>query len=116
MINGMGDITASLFISNLKSFYEFYNSLKIDIDIKTETEPKIDTKIENKYKDNIYVFSGIRDKNLEKIITSSGGIISSTVSKKTTLVIVKSYDEETVKVKNAKLFNIPIIIYDEFIK
>ena len=114
MINGMGDITASLFISNLKSFYEFYNSLKIDI--KTETEPIIDTKIENKYKDNIYVFSGIRDKNLEKIITSSGGIISSTVSKKTTLVIVKSYDEETVKVKNAKLFNIPIIIYDEFIK
>jgi NAD-dependent DNA ligase len=116
MINGMGDITASLFISNLKSFYEFYNSLKIDIDIKTETEPKIDTKIEKKYKDNIYVFSGIRDKNLEKIITSSGGIISSTVSKKTTLLIVKSYDEETVKVKNAKLFNIPIIIYDEFIK
>jgi NAD-dependent DNA ligase len=114
MINGMGDITASLFISNLKSFYEFYNSLKIDIEPKIE--PKIDTKIEKKYKDNIYVFSGIRDKNLEKIITSSGGIISSTVSKKTTLLIVKSYDEETVKVKNAKLFNIPIIIYDEFIK
>jgi DNA ligase (NAD+) len=118
-INGMGNITASLFISNLKDFYQFYNLLNIKNDDKNE-DKKIDDKkigiIDDKYKNNIYVFSGIRDKELEKIIIANGGKIANIVSKKTTVLIVKSNDDETVKVKNAKSFNIPIIIYSEFIK
>ena len=69
-----------------------------------------------KYKDNIYVFTGIRDKNLEKIIIASGGKIANIVNKKTTLLIVKDYNDNTVKVKTARSLNIPIITYDDFIK
>jgi len=125
-INGMGNITASLFISNLKQFYQFYNLLNINYndnnndnnnnnnnDDKKKDENEINKK---KYNGNIYVFSGIRDKDLEKIIIANGGKITSVVSKKTTALIVKSLDDETVKIKNAKSFNIPIIIYNEFIK
>ena len=118
-INGMGNITASLFISNLKDFYQFYNLLNIKNDDKNEEEKKEDKKIgiiDDKYKNNTYVFSGIRDKELEKIIIANGGKIANIVSKKTTALIVKNDDDETVKVKNAKSFNIPIIIYSEFIK
>lgn len=118
-INGMGNITASSFISNLKEFYKFYNLLNIDNnDNYNDNEIKKDISEINKkkYNNNIYVFSGIRDKNLEKLITDSGGKIASIVSMKTTALIVKNYDEETVKVKNAKLNNIPIILYNEFIK
>ena len=121
-INGLGELSASLIISNLKSFLDFYNSLNIDNDDKDNNDDKND-KYKNKnddkndkYKDNIYVFTGVRDKDLEKIIISSGGKIANIVNKKTTLLIVKDYNDNTVKVKTAKSLNIPIITYDDFIK
>ena len=113
-INGLGELSATLIISNLKTFLDFYNSLNIDNknnDKKDEKDEKYD-----KYKDNIYVFTGVRDKNLEKIIIFSGGKISNIVNKKTTLLIVKDYNDNTVKVKTARSLNIPIITYDDFIK
>ena len=113
-INGMGEKTSSLFITNLNEFYKFYNSLNIVPVIETKIEKPIT--INNKYKNNIYVFSKIRDHDLEKEIKTNGGTIASVVSHKTTLLIVKSYDDDTVKVKTARELNIPIITYDEFIK
>ena len=116
-INGLGELSASLIISNLKTFLEFYNSLNIENENEIKDEIKNENEIKNnKYKDNIYVFTGIRDKNLEKIIISSGGKISNIVNKKTTVLIVKDYDDNTVKVKTARSLNIPIITYDDFIK
>jgi len=116
-INGFGEISAKLFIDNLYKFYEFYNSLNIIINKENEKSKK-DIKKLNKYNNNIYVFSGFRNKELEKEIIENGGDISSSVSKKTTALIVKDYDKEngTTKVKNAIKFNIPIILYDDFIK
>ena len=111
----MGDKSAILFISNLNDFYKFYNSLNIKEEKKKE-EKKEEIKIINKFKNNIYVFTGIRDKDLEKIIVDSGGKISKTVSNKTTALIVKTYNDNTVKVKTAKELKIPIIEYSEFIK
>ena len=114
-INGMGEKSALLFITNLKEFYKFYNSLNIIPEVIVKV-PKITNNTNNKYKDNIYVFTGIRDKDLEKIIIASGGTIGSTITRKTTLLIIKNADDETTKVKKAREFNIPIITYDEFIK
>ena len=124
-INGLGELSASLIISNLKTFLDFYNSLNIDnidnIDnnddnIDDDKDHKDDKYNIDKYKDNIYVFTGVRDKDLEKIIISSGGKIANIVNKKTTLLIVKDYNDNTVKVKTARSLNIPIITYDDFIK
>ena len=127
-INGLGELSASLIISNLKTFLDFYNSLNIDDkdnkddkydkykDDKDDKDDNKDDDKDDKYKDNIYVFTGIRDKDLEKIIISSGGKIANIVNKKTTLVIVKDYNDNTVKVKTARSLNIPIITYDDFIK
>ena len=128
-INGLGELSASLIISNLKTFLDFYNSLNIDNDNNNDNDNKNDNGNDNdndngnkndndnkKYKDNIYVFTGIRDKNLEKIIIANGGKIANIVNKKTTLLIVKDYDDNTVKVKTARSLNIPIITYDDFIK
>jgi len=132
-INGLGELSATLIISNLKTFLDFYNSLNIDNDNGNDNDNDNDNDNGNdnnndngngngngngndKYKDNIYVFTGIRDKDLEKIIISSGGKIANIVNKKTTLLIVKDYNDNTVKVKTARSLNIPIITYDDFIK
>jgi NAD-dependent DNA ligase len=116
-IDGFGPVTADAIIKNLKSFLDFYNSIfksKVVADDEEDEEESIETN--DKYKDNIYVFSGIRDKELEKVITNSGGKIANVVNKKTTLLIVKSLDDTTVKVETAKKYNIPIITFEKFIK
>ena len=127
-INGLGEVSAALIISNLKTFLEFYNSLNINNDDDNDEDNNDDNDkrkkgkkddkiiINNKYKNNIYVFTGIRDKNLEAIIIASGGKLSNIVNKKTTYLIVKDYNDNTVKVKTARDLNIPIISYDDFIK
>ncbi len=127
-INGLGEVSAALIISNLKTFLEFYNSLNINNDDDNDEDNNDDNDkrkkgkkdekiiINNKYKNNIYVFTGIRDKNLEAIIIASGGKLSNIVNKKTTYLIVKNYNDNTVKVKTARDLNIPIISYDDFIK
>jgi NAD-dependent DNA ligase len=119
-INGLGEVSATLIISNLKTFLEFYNSLNINVNdnvnVNDDKNDKKEKNINNKYKNNIYVFTGIRDKKLEEIIVSSGGKIANIVNKNTTALIVKDYNDNTVKVKNARSLNIPIISYDEFIK
>jgi len=130
-INGLGEVSAALIISNLKTFLDFYNSLNINNDDNNNDDNnnndnnddekkkgKKDEKIiiNNKYKNNIYVFTGIRDKNLEAIIIASGGKLSNIVNKKTNYLIVKDYNDNTVKVKTARDLNIPIISYDDFIK
>lgn len=125
-INGYGEISAKLFIDNLYKFYDFYNSLNIENKIEKKVNDKNDDKDEiknenkknDKYNNKIYVFSGFRNKELEKEIIDNGGEISSSVSKKTTALIIKDYNdgEKTTKIKNAIKFNIPIIIYDDFIK
>jgi DNA ligase (NAD+) len=111
-INGFGDLTAKLIITNLKTFIDFYNSLNIT---NIEKKPKKINK-NTKYLNNIYVFSGIRNKELETDIIANGGKVANTVTKKTNCLIVKNRDDETTKVKNAILYNIPIITYDDFIK
>jgi NAD-dependent DNA ligase len=115
-INGLGEVSATLIISNLKTFLEFYNSLNINDNDNDDNKKEKEKIINNKYKNNIYVFTGIRDKKLEEIIVSSGGKIANIVNKNTTALIVKDYNDNTVKVKNARSLNIPIISYDEFIK
>ena len=114
-IDGFGNVTADAIIKNLKSFLDFYNSIFTSKTvINDDEEEQIETN--DKYKDKIYVFSGIRDKELEKVIINSGGKIVNVVNKKTTLLIVKSLDDTTVKVETAKKYNIPIITFEKFIK
>jgi NAD-dependent DNA ligase len=116
-IDGFGDITSDAIVKNLKSFLDFYNSIfKSKVIVEDDDEDEEPIKTNDKYKDNIYVFSGIRDKELEKIIVNSGGKIANVVNKKTTLLIVKSLDDTTVKVETAKKYNIPIITFEKFIK
>jgi NAD-dependent DNA ligase len=64
----------------------------------------------------IIVFSGFRDKDLEGMITTNGGIIGSAVSKNTTLVIAKDVNETSSKLNKARDYKIPIQNRDFFVK
>jgi NAD-dependent DNA ligase len=110
-INGIEEKTASLFVNNFNNFIEFYNSIKKYI-ILEKNKIISDNKLNNK----IILFSGFRDKELEKKIEELGGIINSTISKNINYLIIKDNTIlETTKVKKAIELNIKIITKDDFI-
>jgi DNA ligase (NAD+) len=64
------------------------------------------------------VFSGFRDKNLETSITNKGGRVTTSVSKNTTMLILRDLSPENMKGKaqEATSKGIPIIARDEFVQ
>jgi NAD-dependent DNA ligase len=75
-INGIAKISAELFIENLPNYYKFYDNLGI-IGIKCHNDKNKDivngNKVNNNLKDKIFIFSGFRNKDFEKIIQDNGG-------------------------------------------
>ena len=70
-------------------------------------------------KDEIVVFTGFRDKELEEKIVESGGQIKSSVSSNTTILVCKDEsvkNGDSGKIKDAKKKKIKIITKDELIK
>ena len=62
------------------------------------------------------VFTGVRDKELEKKIENGGGNVKSGVTKSVNYLIVKDKDSKSSKVEKAKELKIKIITLEEFNK
>ena len=72
-------ITAEKFIKSLPKFIKFLQSHS---EITFSLDPNKTSK-DGKFKGHIYVFSGFRDKSLEKYIEDNGGEVSNTVNENT---------------------------------
>jgi len=62
------------------------------------------------------VITGFRDKSLEEKLKGVGAKLGSSVNKKTYIVLIKSEGETSSKTEEAKKHNIPIMVFDEFMK
>jgi DNA ligase (NAD+) len=101
---------------NLPIFVEWLNNIP-EIIIKP-VEISQNSNIEcvpQNLEDEVIVFSGFRDKNLELQIKERGGRVASSVSKKTTRLVVANMNDMTSKPKTAKQLNIPIIKLQDFV-
>jgi len=104
--DGFSDKTASLVTYNLKDTIEWLKKMNVrnnntNFEHITSDNEKID---------GIWVFSGVRDSNLSKILNTTP-----TVSSKVSGVIVKTIPpRQTEKVKKAIELNIPIIPIEHF--
>lgn len=113
-IDGFDTITAQQFVDHLEEFNQFFDKIKSFVKFKQATKTK-----NQKMKDQVLVFTGFRDKDLEQKIVEAGGQIKTTVSSNTTILICK---DETVKngdsgkIKDAKKKNIKIMTKDEVLK
>lgn len=118
-IDGVSNVIALQFIENLPKFYKFYDELGIKC-TNTVLSPVVNANIAKSFnknlKDKKFVFTGFRNKDYEKIIEDNGGHISTTISKTTSYLVVKSKDDNSNKVKQANDLNIPIISKEEFEK
>jgi DNA ligase (NAD+) len=60
------------------------------------------------------VFTGFRDPELEREIEDKGGEVTTSVSKKTSLVVCANKDENTSKITKAKELGIKLLTVQEF--
>lgn len=114
-VPGFSDKTAKTFISGLAKFKEFLvinNFLKIAKSSKKISESTKDTKLNGL----IVLFTGFRDKKLEERIITNGGVIGSTLSKKTNVLIAKEPEGTSSKIKEAIQYGILVISVEEFMK
>lgn len=70
----------------------------------------------SKCKDMIVCFTGFRDKNMEDLVVSNGGKVVTSISSKTTHLIVDSMESTSSKISKAMSLNIAIIQKDVFIQ
>ena len=111
-LDGFDTITATQFSENFKEFKKFYKDLNKVVNLK---HLKKITKKEGKLSDMKIVFTGFRDKDMEKMITDMGGKVSSSVSKSTSIVIYVE-DKAGGKLQQAKDLGIKIMSKEEFVK
>lgn len=114
-INGFSLKTATEFIQNIPQFILFLEDIGWDTQSLVPIN-NISLNSDDSLNGNKFVFSGFRDKSLEEIIKLKGAEISSSVSKNTTALIIKSKDEsiKSSKYINAETFGIPIYTILEF--
>lgn len=110
-IDGFSDTLSVKFLDNLPEFKKWIEINKFTIKNPIEKKNK-----KKHLKGSKIVFSGFRDKDLEKEIESLGGEISSSVSKHTTTVIIKDINSTSSKIIEAKKLNINIINVIDFKK
>jgi NAD-dependent DNA ligase len=112
-IEGIGPITAKQFIDGLPLFFEFMKD--INIPCKQTTVKQVESSKPSLAHLQV-VFTGVRDKELEEEIEARGGKVSTSVSKKVSVVIAKNPDDETGKVKAAKELDIKVVSLEQFKK
>lgn len=106
-ITGIGKKNTEAFLDNFAKFNEFYQ--KLDITPITKKQ-----KTDNSLEGSFIVFSGFRDDSLKKQIEEKGGKIQDNITKTTTLLIVKSLEDNSKKIKDAKKLNIKIVTKENY--
>ena len=117
-IEGFSDKSTDIFINGMPKFIEWLELHKM---IKLKNNNSSSTKVkqgsqDSKFAGMVVVFTGIRNIDMEKIITDNGGVIGSGVSGKTTLVVAKDISENSGKIKTARDKGIQLMNIDDFAK
>lgn len=112
-IKGFEKKTAELFVDNMPKYWEFVDENDLQCIVEKEVKTEIMTET---FKDEIFVFTGFRDAELEAYIKSNGGTVASGVNKKTTYLIRKDTEEESGKITKANELGVKIIKLSDFKK
>ena len=116
-VEGFSDLTTSKFVDNLEDFKKYCDKLNKVYNINHIIKKKEDKVIGDKLKDEIIVFTGVRDKDLERKIEDNGGKVTGSVSKNTTILIhAEDDDKSSSKYKKAILLEIKTMTITEFKK
>lgn len=103
-VNGFDHKTATKISNGYPKFLQFLNAIRTKVSIAAYQAPAT-----GRWSGETVVFTGIRSKEIEKMITDQGGKIASAVSNKTTLVVAENVESTSGKATKARELGIPII-------
>jgi DNA ligase (NAD+) len=128
-IKGIEKKTAEKFIKNIDNYLIFLEETNIKCNFekkiekensedleKSDNSTKTKSKVTSTFENMNVVFTGVRDKELEKKIEKGGGNMKTGVTKSVDYLIVKDKDSKSSKVEKAKELKIKIITLEEFTK
>jgi NAD-dependent DNA ligase len=104
-IEGFAEKSAKSYVDNYNNFFEFIENLPIIIKESVEVGDTLNGKI--------FVFTGVRLPDVEKIILSNGGKIGTSVSKNSSYLVMKSKNSGSSKEKKALELGIQILEVEE---
>ena len=105
-IDGFSDKLANNYVNSYDEFFEFVKNLPITWERTKKVEAT-----SNELEGKSFVFTGYRDKNAELEIVKRNGIVSSSVSKKTTFLVMA--EKGTGSSKEQKAIDLGVIILDK---
>lgn len=105
------DTTSESVYSGITEFKNFLEKLEPYVTLVSDEQHHKSNELDGK----VIVFTGFRDKQLEKDIESLGGRVASAVSGKTTTVIAIDKNEKSSKLEKARKQNIDIFSKAEFV-
>jgi NAD-dependent DNA ligase len=111
-LEGFKNKTAEMFVPFIDNFKEFMKT--IHLEHKLEVQYKKEKNTSHPLYEKKIVMTGFRDKELSSILEEIGAELSSSVSNKTYLVVVKDIDDDTGKADKARKLNIPMIEVKNF--
>lgn len=111
-LEGFKKKTAQMFVPYIEDFKEFMEIINLEHKLEVQDQPN-KNKSHPLYEKKI-VMTGFRDKELSSILEEIGAELSSSVSKKTFVVVVKDIDDDTGKADKARKLNIPMMAVDDF--
>ena len=118
-IKGIGEVMCKNVIGGINKFREYYDKLNSVFKLSVFSDC-IDNECynnkNNRLSEMTIVLTGFRDNELELLINSKGGHVSTSVSKNTNIVICKDKSKITSKLNKAIELGIKVIEKDEFIK
>ena len=106
-VDGIAKKLAEAYLEGYPKFKEFFDKLPITLAVK-----KVPTS--DKFKDQVIVFTGFRNKSWEALVEDGGGRMGSSVSKKTTLLVVNQLGSGSSKESKAESLGVKIVEAAEF--
>ena len=119
-LDGFSNKTTELFIGGLINFRKFYDMYikryKVKLNEPLSEEIPLINDVNSLYYNKKFVFTGFRDKNIEKHILENGGEVKDKITNKNgiTHLVVKELLSKSSKVKSAEEMGIEIITRDYF--
>ena len=117
VIDGLGRKTSEQFVEKIPEFKKFISEAKLEDKLSKKESPKKSPKKELPLSNKMVLLSDVKGKKkITEKIENLGGEVVTNISKNVNLLIVGSLDDETIKMKKAKEYNIEIISIEEFNK
>ena len=111
-IKGIERKTAQLFVDNIPNFMSFLEECKMTNKLHNHVE-KVEVK-SHPLNGKTIVMTGFRDKDLEQRLKGIGVKVGSSVSKNTHVLLVKTLENTSSKIEEAKKLGIEIVEVDKF--